>query len=60
MIVASHKDPTVPQAKGGLVYEFFLDPENPNRAALLAAALGAYLHGAVGLLELGLGLRINL
>lgn len=33
VIAASHKDPAVPQAKAGLVYEFFLDPENPARLA---------------------------
>jgi uncharacterized protein len=30
-ITASQKDPTVPQAVGGLVYEFFLDPKDPSK-----------------------------
>ena len=30
-IVASFRDPAVPQAQGGLVYEFFVDPDDPSR-----------------------------
>ena len=33
VITAAHKDPTVPQAQGGLVYELFLDPADPTRLA---------------------------
>lgn len=33
VITATHKDPTVPQAQGGLVYELFLDPADPTRLA---------------------------
>lgn len=31
VITASFPDPTVPQARGGLVYEFFLDKDDPSR-----------------------------
>jgi hypothetical protein len=30
VIIAAAKDPSVPQAVGGLVYEFFVDPDDPS------------------------------